>query len=49
MSVQATCRLLRFSIAWAALGVGFNVSQRVLDLGLDWLFSHVKWLQWLVS
>jgi hypothetical protein len=39
----------RLAIMWTAAGIGFNISQRVLDFLLDDAFKHVSWLTWLTS
>jgi len=37
----------RLIVASLVGGVAFNITQRVLDYGLDHLFASVGWLQWL--
>lgn len=37
----------RLIVASLVGGVAFNLAQRVIDYGLDHLFSHVAWLAWL--
>lgn len=41
--------LARLAVAWAAAGVGFNITQRALDFLLDDAFKHVTWLAWLAN
>jgi hypothetical protein len=35
------------ALKWSCLGVGLNVSQRVLDFAIDHVTQHVTWLAWL--
>jgi hypothetical protein len=42
-------RCLRFALAWLLAGVGFNLAQRALDPGLDWLFQQWEVTKWLAN
>jgi hypothetical protein len=46
---RRTYSLLRTAVIWSAAGIGFNISQRVLDYLLDDGFKHVGWLAWLAN
>jgi hypothetical protein len=46
---QKTKDYLRLSVIWSSAGIGFNISQRILDYLLDDAFKHVSWLAWLAS
>lgn len=37
------------ALRWGSFGIAFDVSQRVLDYGLDHAFQHIGWLTWLAN
>lgn len=41
--------LARAAGAWLMVGVGFNITQRVMDYLLDSGFKSVGWLAWLAN